>query len=113
MGKRKYPPLTPAEVKSILVALGFRHDRTQGAHAHYVREAIGGFPRTGVTVGECYSEFDYLSGLGARGVLLFHQPGSTYTVRTIDTYTAMGLATEPQNRTRGDSVCARRRGSSN
>ena len=58
MGKRKYPPLTPSEIKAIALALGFKHRRTQGAHAHYEREAIGGFPRSIITVDEHYSEFD-------------------------------------------------------
>ena len=58
MGKRKYPPLTPSEVKSIIVALGFRHKRTQGGHSHYEREAMRKFPRSIVTVDDHYPEFD-------------------------------------------------------
>ena len=58
MGKRRYPPLTPSEVKAIVLALGFRHRRTQGAHAHYERQAIAGLPRSLVTVDEHYPEFD-------------------------------------------------------
>jgi predicted RNA binding protein YcfA (HicA-like mRNA interferase family) len=35
MGRRKYPPLTPAEVMSILQALGFQFKRQTGSHSHY------------------------------------------------------------------------------
>ena len=58
MGKRKYPPLTPSEVKAIAVALGFKYRRTEGAHSHYVREATGGFPRSLITIDDHYPEFD-------------------------------------------------------
>ena len=58
MGKRKYLPLTPFEVKAIVVAPRFRHRRTQGAHAHYEREAGQKYPRSIVTIDEHYAEFD-------------------------------------------------------
>ena len=58
MGQRKYPPLTPSEVKAVVLSLGFKHARTHGAHAHYERQTIGKFPRSIVTVDEHYPEFD-------------------------------------------------------
>ena len=58
MGQRKYPPLTPSEVKSIVISLGFKYRRTQGDHAHYEREATGKYPRSIVTVDEHYPQFD-------------------------------------------------------
>jgi len=58
MGKRKYPPLTPNEVKAITLALGFRYRRTQGSHAHYEREAIGKYPRAVISIDEHYQQFD-------------------------------------------------------
>ena len=33
---RKYPSLKPREVRPILKALGFVHDRTEGAHEQWV-----------------------------------------------------------------------------
>lgn len=56
MGKRKYPPLTPSEVKAIIVALGFTWKRTHGSHSHYERAAMGKFPRSVVTVDDHYPE---------------------------------------------------------
>ncbi len=38
MGKRSYPPLTPAEVVAILEALKFTFKRQVGSHAHYERQ---------------------------------------------------------------------------
>jgi len=58
MGKRKYPPLTPSEVKSIVGALGFKFRRKDGSHAQYERLATGKYPRSIVTIDEHYSEFD-------------------------------------------------------
>ena len=50
MGRRRRPPLTPAEVISILVALGFKFDRQGGSHRHYERLADEIRPRSIVTV---------------------------------------------------------------
>lgn len=37
MGRRNYPPLTPAEVVAVLQALKFIFKRQVGSHAHYER----------------------------------------------------------------------------
>jgi predicted RNA binding protein YcfA (HicA-like mRNA interferase family) len=37
MGKRNYPPLTPAEVVAVLQALKFKVKRQVGSHAHFER----------------------------------------------------------------------------
>lgn len=37
MGKRSYPPLTPAEVVAVLGTLKFAFKRQDGSHAHYER----------------------------------------------------------------------------
>ena len=37
MGIRRYPPLTPSDVRSILLKLGFKMKRQEGSHAHYER----------------------------------------------------------------------------
>jgi predicted RNA binding protein YcfA (HicA-like mRNA interferase family) len=58
MGKRRYPPISPSEVKAIVLALGFRHKRTQGSHEHYEREATDDLPRKIVTIDMHYDEFD-------------------------------------------------------
>ena len=34
MGIRRYPPLTPSDVRSILLKLGFKMKRQEGSHAH-------------------------------------------------------------------------------
>ncbi len=59
MSKRKYPPLTPSEVISILTSLGFVKDRQSGsAHAQYECPKNDEYPRSLVTVDMAYSEFD-------------------------------------------------------
>lgn len=58
MGQRKYPPLTPSEVKAILKILGFTKDRQDGSHEQHECPAIAEFPRSVVTVDVGYKEFD-------------------------------------------------------
>lgn len=53
---RRYPPLTPADVRDILKAAGFVLDRTQGSHEHWEHESLGGKRRL-VTVDGAYPEF--------------------------------------------------------
>lgn len=61
MGKRKYPPLTPNEVVSIVKALAFTFKRQDGSHAHYELAAADGQERKLVTVDMSVSSFgDYL-----------------------------------------------------
>ena len=58
MGFRLYPSLTPSEVVSILLNLGFELKRQQGSHAHYERqpdETLG--ERKIVTVDMSHPEF--------------------------------------------------------
>ena len=55
MGIRRYPPLTPQEVVSILIALGFCFKRQIGSHAHY--ELIEGETRRLVTVDMSVRDF--------------------------------------------------------
>jgi predicted RNA binding protein YcfA (HicA-like mRNA interferase family) len=57
MGQRRYPPLTPSEVVSILQALGFTKKRQVGSHAHYERLATDGKERCLVTVDMAVSVF--------------------------------------------------------
>ena len=58
MGRRKYPPLTPREVVSILLALGFGLKRQDGSHAQYERPAgTANKERRLVTVDMSVSEF--------------------------------------------------------
>lgn len=58
MGRRKYLPLTLAEVREILVALQFSKKRKIGSHEQWERVARGGRARSVVTVDEGKSEFD-------------------------------------------------------
>lgn len=58
MGRRKYPPLTPSEVKEILLALGFKWKRTEGSHSHYERAADHILTRKIATVDNGYPQFD-------------------------------------------------------
>lgn len=58
MGYRKYPPLSPSEVISILKALGFSKARVESSHAHYEKDACPRYPRSVVTVDTNYKEFD-------------------------------------------------------
>lgn len=58
MGQRKYPPLTPAEVESILRALKFEYKRQEGSHRHYERQKDDTHPRSIVTVDMTVKEFD-------------------------------------------------------
>ncbi len=37
MGIRRYPPLTPSDVRAILLKLGFKMKRQEGSHSHYER----------------------------------------------------------------------------
>lgn len=57
MGRRRFPPLCPAEVVSIIVALGFAHKRTSGSHAQYERPACAVRVRAVVTVDMAVAEF--------------------------------------------------------
>lgn len=41
MGQRKYPPLTPQEIISILIARGFVLHHTKGDHRYYVHTVKG------------------------------------------------------------------------
>jgi predicted RNA binding protein YcfA (HicA-like mRNA interferase family) len=41
MGQRKYPPLTPGEIKEILVARGFNFHHSKGDHNYYVHDVRG------------------------------------------------------------------------
>ena len=50
MGSRRFPPLTPAEVVAIVLALGFSFKKQTGSHAHYERPAEKPRPRAVVTV---------------------------------------------------------------
>lgn len=56
MSGRRYPPLTPDEVRDILRAKGFSLDRTRGAHEQW-RTIINNQPRV-VTVDSHYKTFD-------------------------------------------------------
>jgi len=58
MGKKKYPPLSPAEIGEILTALGFTKKRTKGSHAHWERAADKVRPRSIVTVDEAIDQFN-------------------------------------------------------
>lgn len=53
---RRYPPLTPNEVITILLARGFSHDHTAGSHAVY--QGVIRDKRRSVTVDLKYREFD-------------------------------------------------------
>jgi predicted RNA binding protein YcfA (HicA-like mRNA interferase family) len=57
MGSRKYPPLKLAEVKAIVVALGFTLKRTNGSHCHYEGIGADGL-RAVVTVDLSIPEFE-------------------------------------------------------
>ena len=57
MGKRRYPPLTPNEVVSIVETLGFSLKRTTGSHRHYEKLAQDGKTRRVVTVDMAIDEF--------------------------------------------------------
>jgi predicted RNA binding protein YcfA (HicA-like mRNA interferase family) len=56
MSGRRYPPLTPDEVRDILRAKGFTLDRTRGSHEQW-RAIIKNQPRV-VTVDAHYQTFD-------------------------------------------------------
>jgi predicted RNA binding protein YcfA (HicA-like mRNA interferase family) len=58
MGRKKYPPLTPSEVISILGKLGFVRKAGSGDHETYERVASDGRPRSVVTVDTGASELD-------------------------------------------------------
>ena len=51
MGQRKYPPLTPREIESILKARGFEYERSHGDHNYYVRDVKGSKRLTQVDTG--------------------------------------------------------------
>jgi predicted RNA binding protein YcfA (HicA-like mRNA interferase family) len=57
MGKRKYPPLTPGEIRAILQRLGFSKKNQEGSHEHYERPADARRLRSVVTVDSSISEF--------------------------------------------------------
>jgi predicted RNA binding protein YcfA (HicA-like mRNA interferase family) len=57
MGKRKYLPLTPAEVIANLEALGFKLKHTVGDHRQYERLADAARKRSIVTVDIGIKEF--------------------------------------------------------
>ena len=50
MGRRRFLPLTPAEVCAILTQLGFRFKIQEGSHAQWERPADGTRRRAVVTV---------------------------------------------------------------
>lgn len=52
---RRNPPLTPREVRNVLEAQGFEHDRTEGSHEQWVGN-YGGSKRV-VTVDAAEKEF--------------------------------------------------------
>ncbi len=54
---RKYPPLTPAQVRDILQRHGFALRGTEGSHEQWVHDSVNGKPRH-VTVDSGYREFD-------------------------------------------------------
>jgi len=56
MSPRRYPTLTPSEVKKILQARNFLRVNTRGSHAYY--EATINGKRRVVTVDEHVSQFD-------------------------------------------------------
>jgi predicted RNA binding protein YcfA (HicA-like mRNA interferase family) len=58
MGKRAYPPLTPAEVIAILTALGFKKRGQTGSHAQYLRPGDAARKTALVSVDVHYKEFD-------------------------------------------------------
>ena len=60
MGRRRYPPLTPTEVISILEALGFTFKRQDGSHKHYELppDPAKKRPRSVVTVDVSVASFD-------------------------------------------------------
>jgi predicted RNA binding protein YcfA (HicA-like mRNA interferase family) len=53
---KAYPPLTPAEVISILCAWKFKRDGCKGSHAQYVGFTKGKYRK--VTVDESLRDFD-------------------------------------------------------
>jgi predicted RNA binding protein YcfA (HicA-like mRNA interferase family) len=57
MGKKRYPPLTPKQVVSILEELSFSFKRQDGSHAQYEKLAADGKTRTVVTVDMAVDEF--------------------------------------------------------
>ena len=57
MGKRRYPPLNPSEVVSILTALGFQFKRQDGSHAQYELIAAENRRRRLVTVDMSVDDF--------------------------------------------------------
>jgi len=56
MSGRRYPPLTPDEVRDLLRAKGFSLDRTRSSHEQW-RAIINNEPRV-VTVDSHYKTFD-------------------------------------------------------
>jgi predicted RNA binding protein YcfA (HicA-like mRNA interferase family) len=58
MGRRKYPPLTPSDVRDIVSALGFNRKRKVGSHAQYERPAGTDGQRRVVTIDEAEDQFD-------------------------------------------------------
>ena len=57
MGKRRYPPLSLSEVRSILEALRFTLKRQDGSHQQYERAAQGQRVRAIVTLDVSVSSF--------------------------------------------------------
>lgn len=55
---KRYPPLTPSEVKTIAANLKFRLKRTEGSHAQWECEADGTHPRSVISIDEGEREFD-------------------------------------------------------
>lgn len=54
---RRYPPLTPGEVRDILRNAGFVLLRTESSHEHWEHADVGGRRRL-VTVDSAYDQFD-------------------------------------------------------
>jgi len=57
MGQRKYPNLTPSEVSSILLKMGFSKDRQDGSHQQWECPRNGRYPRSIVTVDVSHQQF--------------------------------------------------------
>lgn len=59
MGQRRYPPLTPPEVRAILLRLGFIEKNHEGSHVQYERQADDqDSQRRVVTVDTAEKQFD-------------------------------------------------------
>jgi predicted RNA binding protein YcfA (HicA-like mRNA interferase family) len=57
MGRKRYPPLTPSETRSILSTLGFKEKNKEGSHSQWEHPADETHVRAVVTVDEAEREF--------------------------------------------------------